>query len=114
MFQVPKTGPGAPVVLDWIQRQSVEVLVLDGPHRPTEDDDCADEEGEAEGAEANHHSGLGALRDAEDHGDAQCEEQHGGEVGQHQSEAFLPLAKECASMAAITFRRPPTTRNFVP
>lgn len=40
--------------------------MLDEPHHPACHDGAADEEGEAKGAEANHHSGFGALGDAED------------------------------------------------
>jgi hypothetical protein len=42
-------------------------LVLDEPHDPACGDGSADEEGEAEGAKANHHAWFGALGDAEDH-----------------------------------------------
>ena len=42
------------------------LLVFDEPHDPACDDGAADEEGEAEGSEADHHAGFGALGDAED------------------------------------------------
>ena len=41
-------------------------LMLDEIHEPACGDDSADEKGEAEDAEADHHAGLGALGDAED------------------------------------------------
>ena len=89
-------------------------LVFDEPHRPAGDDDGTDQENEAEGSEADHHFGGGALGDAEDYRDAEREDKHSGEVRQHQSEAFLPLASECASTAAMMLRRPPTIRKFLP
>ncbi len=58
-------------------------LVLDEVHAPAGYDDGADEEDEAEGSEADHHFGGGALGDAEDDRDAEGEEEHGGEVRQH-------------------------------
>ncbi len=57
--------------------------MLDGPHGPACDDGDADEEHEAVGSEADHHPGLCALRDAEDDGDEEREEQDGAEVSQH-------------------------------
>jgi hypothetical protein len=51
------------------------LLVLDEPHYPACDDGAADEEGETEGTEANHHTGFGALGDAEDDGGEEREEQ---------------------------------------
>jgi len=89
-------------------------LVLDGPHRPTGDDDCANQAGEAEGAETQHQLRLGALSDAEDNRDEERAEQSRAEVGEHVQEAFLPLAREWASTAATRLSRPPRMRNFVP
>jgi hypothetical protein len=54
--------------------------VFDEPHDPACDDGAADEEGEAEGAEANHHAGFGALSDAEDYGSEEREEENCSEV----------------------------------
>ncbi len=87
--------------------------MLDEPHQPARGDGSADEEGEAEGAEAQHHRRLGALGDAEDDRREEREEQDAGEVGDGQ-EGFLPVAKEWASTAATTLSRPATTMNLVP
>jgi len=65
----------------WLERG--DALVLDEVHSPAGDDDGAYQEAEAEGSEADHHLGGGALGDAEDHGDAEREDKHGGEVRQH-------------------------------
>ena len=54
--------------------------MLDQPHHPTRRDGATDEEGETEGAEADHHARLGALRDAEDDGSEEGEEEDGPEV----------------------------------
>ena len=55
-------------------------LVFDEPHDPACDDGAADEEGETEGAEANHHAGFGALGDAEDDRGEEREEENCSEV----------------------------------
>ena len=68
-------------------------LVLDEPHEPACGDGSADKEDEAEGAEANHHFGLGALGDAEDDRCEERKEQDGAEVGDGH-EFFLPVARE--------------------
>jgi hypothetical protein len=54
--------------------------VFDEPHDPACDDGTADEEGETEGAEANHHAGFGALGDAEDDRGEESEEKDCSEV----------------------------------
>ena len=87
--------------------------VFDEPHDPACDDGAADEEGEAEGAEANHHARVGALGDAEDDRGEEREEEHGPEV-RDGHERFLPVASECASTAEIMLSRPATTINLVP
>ena len=87
--------------------------MLDGPHDPACGDGSADEEDEAEGSEADHHFGVGALGDAEDHGGKEREEKDGAEVGERH-EGFLPLASEWASTAATMLSMPETTMNFVP
>jgi len=86
-------------------------LALDDPHDPACDDGRADEHGEGVGAEADHHPGVRAHRDAEDGRDEEGEEEDGVEVGH---EAFLPMAIEWASTAEMMLSRPATTRNFVP
>ena len=58
-------------------------LVLDGVHQPAYDDGRSDEDGKAEGAEADHHPGLRALRNAEDDRSEERKEQDGAEVGKH-------------------------------
>ena len=87
--------------------------VFDEPHDPTADDGAPDEQDKAEGAEADHHSRLGALRDAEDYRREEGKEKHGAEV-RYRHESFLPVASEWASTAEITFNRPATTMNLVP
>jgi len=89
--------------------------VLDSPHQPAGDDDRTDEEHKAVGSEAHHHLGFRALRDAEDDRGEESEQENSAEVCEHLFyDAFLPLASECASTAAMIFSSPPTTRNFVP
>ena len=80
-------------VRGWASGVWVRWLVLDEPHDPTCSDGAADEEGEAEGAEADHHSRLGALGDAEDHRGEEGEEKDCTEV-RDGHEAFLPVASE--------------------
>ena len=87
--------------------------MLDQPHHPTADDGSTDKEGEAEGAEADHHSRFGTLRDAEDDRSEEGEQKDSAEV-RDRHECFLPVASEWASTAAMTFSRPATTMNFVP
>ena len=88
-------------------------LVLDEPHNPAGDDGATDEEDEAEGAEADHHAWFGALGDAEDDRSKEREQKDGAEV-RDCHESFLPVAKEWASTAEITFSNPATTMNLVP
>jgi len=88
-------------------------LVLDEPHDPACRDGAADEEGEAEGAKADHHAGFGALSDAEDDGGEEREEKDGPKV-RDGHERFLPVASEWASTAEMMFNRPATTMNLVP
>src|SRR5260370_16929868 len=64
-------------------------------------------------AEADHHPRLRSLRDPEDDGGKQGEEQNSAEV-RDGHEAFLPVASEWASTAEMMFSRPATTMNFVP
>jgi hypothetical protein len=90
-----------------------EPLVFDHPHYPAGDDGSADKEGEAECAEADHHSRFGTLGDAEDDRGEEREEKHGAEV-RDRHESFLPVASEWASTAATTLSRPATTMNLVP
>ena len=93
-------------------REAVD-LMLDEPHEPARGDGSTDKENEAEGAEAKHHFGLGALGDAEDDGSEERKQQDGAEVSDGH-EFFLPVAREWASTAATTLRRPATTMNLVP
>src|ERR1700674_180968 len=88
-------------------------LVFDHPHHPAADDGAADKQDKAERAEADHHSRLGPLRDAEDDRSEEGEQKHGAEV-RDRHESFLPVASEWASTAEITFSRPATTINLVP
>jgi len=87
--------------------------VLDEPHDPACGDGTTDEEGETEGAEADHHAGFGALSDAEDYRGEEGEEKDCAEV-RDGHEAFLPVASEWASTAEMMFSRPATTMNLVP
>lgn len=87
--------------------------MLDEPHQPARRNRSKDEQGEAERAEPDHHARLCALRDAKHDRSKQREQQHGVKMRDRQ-EAFLPVASECASTAAITFNSPATTTNFVP
>jgi hypothetical protein len=89
------------------------ISVFDEPHDPACDDGAADEECEAEGSEADHHAGFGALGDAEDDRGEEREEEDGSEV-RDGHERFLPVASECASTAETMFSRPATTINLVP
>ncbi len=89
-------------------------LVLDGPHEPAGGDHGADEDDEGEGTEADHQARAGALGDAEDDRGEEGEEQGSAEVREHYSAAFLPLAKEWASTAAMMLSRPAAMRNLVP
>src|ERR1700722_20188707 len=95
------------------ENQGRVALVLDQPHDPAADDGDADEEDKTERAEADHHSWLGPLGDAEDDGSEEGEENHSAEV-RDGHESFLPVASECASTAEITLSRPATTMNLVP
>src|SRR5882762_3953008 len=88
-------------------------LVFDEPHDPACHDGAADEEGETEGAEADHHAGFSALGDAEDDRGEEREEQDCSEV-RDGHERFLPVASEWASTAEMMLSSPATTMNFVP
>ncbi len=88
-------------------------LAFDEIQQPTRSNGPASEQGEAVRAKAHHHLRLRALRNPEDDRGEEGEQQNGSEVG-HGYEAFLPLASECASTAAITLSRPATTMNVVP
>jgi len=87
--------------------------MLDEPHQPARRNGPKDEQGEAEGAKPDHHARLCALRDAKHDGSKQGEQQHSVKMRDRQ-EAFLPVASECASTAAMMFNSPATTTNFVP
>ena len=94
--------------------QTAKVIsVLDEPHDPACHYRAAYEEGETEGAEANHHARFGALGNAEDDRGEEREEKDGSEV-RDGHERFLPVASECASTAEMMFSRPATTMNLVP
>jgi hypothetical protein len=67
--------------------------MLDEVHEPAGDYGSTHEEDEAEGAETDHHAGLCALRDPEDDGRKEGEEQDRAEVSEDH-DAFLPLARE--------------------
>src|ERR1700761_3767965 len=96
--------PGFFAALRMTVEKGADRLVLDEVHDPAGGDSAADEEGETEGSEADHHARFGALGNAEDDGREQRKEDDGGEVGEGH-ERFLPLARECASTAATTFSR---------
>ena len=85
--------------------------MFDRPHNPTRSDGSTNEERETKGAEPDHETRLRALRDTEDYRSEEREEKHRTKVSH---ERFLPLARECASTAVTTFRRPATTMNLVP
>jgi len=87
--------------------------MLDEPHRPACRHGSADEERKAERAEAHHLLRLRPLRDGEDDGGEEREEQYRAEVREGH-DGFLPLASECASTAATMFNSPATTMNLVP
>src|ERR1700722_4136759 len=112
-----RTAPattGATAEQDRVRLQlHTDTLVLDGVHQPADHDHCAYKAREGEDAEADHLFRVSALRDSKDHRNTESEEQDRGKVRQHQ-EAFLPLASECASTAAMMFSIPATVRNLVP
>jgi len=87
--------------------------VLDQPHQPACYNGSADEQYEAESPETNHHPGIRALRDSKDNGCKQGEQQDRAKV-RDRHDAFLPVASEWASTAAMTFNKPATTMNLVP
>lgn len=87
--------------------------MLDQPHQPAAQNRSANEQDKAESAKPDHHLWFGSLRDSEDNRCKQGEEQYGSEV-RDGHEAFLPVASECASTAAMMFSKPATTMNFVP
>ncbi len=87
--------------------------MLDEPHDPACGDGATYEQGKAECAEADHRPRLRSLRDPEDDGGKQGEEQNSAEV-RDGHEAFLPVASEWASTAEMMFSRPATTMNLVP
>src|ERR1700722_1959536 len=89
-------------------------LAVDEVHQPACYDHGACEEHKAIDPVTHHGARFAALRDAEDGGCEEREEQDSREVGGSQSHDFLPMRMLCASTAAITFSRPATTMNLVP
>src|SRR6185437_6021770 len=87
---------------------------VDEVHQPACDDDGSGEEHKAIDAVAHHGTRFAPLRDTEDSGCKEREEQHGREVGGAEDQDFLPMRMLCASTAAMTFSRPATTMNLVP
>src|SRR5689334_7257600 len=104
-----ETGSETSLYLLW----HVMASVLDQPHQPAGDDGSPDEQCEAEGPEPDHHPGLRPHGDSEDDRGEQGEEQDSSKV-RDRHDAFLPVASECASTAAMMFNSPATTMNFVP
>lgn len=87
----------------------------DEPHNPAANDQSANKPDKAFHAVTHHVAGRVALRDAEDNGSKQREQERRAEVREfkvHQD--FFPMAIWCASTALMMFNKPATTRNFVP